>query len=140
MNENNLNENEELSKSPTMPPEFMPRNLIYAVILIPLALLLILFSGAKILGLLFAPPQFDEIGPGLRIFHQSLYLAAALAAIASSIIALTSSLNMKKFFTAGNRAAAVSASEKADKNGKFLPIFIVAFGIVVIVYIVQMFL
>lgn len=125
--------------SPTMPPDYLPRNKIYAIIIIPLALILFFISGANILGVLLAPPQLiaDEISPALRIFQYLVGLLGASAGLASGVIAWMSSINVGKFFAAGNYQAAAAASEKAQKNGKTLPLLIGLYGVWLVFLIVK---
>ena len=125
--------------SPAMPPDYLPRNKIYAVITIPLAIILFFISGANILGVLFAPPQLiaDEISPALRIFQHLVGLLGASAGLISAVIALMSSISVGKFFAVGNYQAAAAASEKAQKNGKTLPLLIGLYSVWLIFLIVK---
>ena len=125
--------------SPTMPPDYLPRNKIYAFILIPLALVLFFISGSTIFSVLTAPPRLiaDEISPTLRIFQHLVGLIATTAGLASAVLALTSSANVGKFFADGNHEAAVAASEKAQKNGKTLPLLIGLFGVWLVFIVVK---
>lgn len=124
-----------------MPPNYLQRNKLLAVIVIPLSLIIIFVSGASILGQLFAPPQLiaHEIPLGLRIFHEFLGFFGAIIGLVSAVIALTSSLNVGKFFADGNHSAAIAASERASTWGKNLPLLTGLLALLLIVEIVQRF-
>ena len=132
--------NKNVNDSTTL-PNYLPRNKIYAAILIPLALILIFISGAKMLGILFAPPQLiaDEIGPGLRIFQQLLGFIVAVGGIITAFGALTSSSNVGKFSGEGNQAAAEKASAKAQTSGKNTLLFIGFVSVFLILFVVSTF-
>ncbi len=133
------NADNNLNNAPTMPPDFSSRNKSYAAVIVPLALFLIIISGAKILGIMFGPRQFDEIGPGLRIFQQSIGFAVAILGIVTAVGAWTSTGNVSKFFNAGDQAAAEKASVKAKTSGKQTLLFIGFICVFLILFIVNTF-
>ena len=124
-----------------MPPNYLQRNKLLAMILIPLALIIILISSASIFGKLFAAPKLiaDEIPLGYRIFQELCGFIGAIAGLMSGFSALTNSLNVNKFFAAGDQGAAIAASEKAQKHGKNLPLLIGILALLLIVKIAQTF-
>ncbi len=133
--------NSNSTNSPEMPPNHLKRNKLLAVILIPLSLIIISISGVTILGQLLAPPrQVAGKNPlSLRTFHELLGFLGAIIGLVSAVIALTSSLNVGKFFAAGNHNAAAAASEKALTWGKNLPLLTGLLALLVIATIVQRF-
>lgn len=133
--------NSDAANSPPTPPNYLSRNKLLAAVMIPLALILIFISGASILGQLFAAPKLiaDEIPLGLRIFHELLGFFGAIIGLSLAAAALTNSLNVNKLFAAGNHAAAVAASEKAQKHGKNLPLLIGMLAVLLVIKIAQAF-
>ena len=133
--------NSDSENSPAMPLNYLQRNKLLAAILIPLSLLVIFATGASILGHLFAAPTAiaDEVPLWARMLMELLGFIGAIAGLIIAVIALTNSLNVSKFFSAGNYDAAVVASEKAQKHGKNLPLLIGMFAILLALKIARAF-
>ena len=126
--------------SPAMPPDYLPRNKIYSVIMVPLALLLGIFSGGRIWAILFAMTRTltSDIPPMIRVFQHSLGFVVAIAGIIMAIIALTGSLKVSRFYNAGNYEAAAAASKKAEKPGKIMLLLTGLICVFLILYILKL--
>ena len=133
--------NSNSTNSPEMPSNHLQRNKLLAVILIPLSSIIIFISGATILGQLFVPPRLvtGKNSFSLRTFHELLGFLGAIIGLVSAITALTSSLNVGKFYAAGNHNAAAAASQKALTWGKNLPLLTGILALLLIATIVQAF-
>ena len=126
--------------APAMPPDYLSRNKLYSVILVPLALLLAIFSGGRIWAILFAMSQSltSDIPPMIRVFQHSLAFVIALAGIIIAIIALRGSLKVSRFRIADDYPAAAIASDKARKPGSIMLIFTVLICIFLILYALKL--
>ncbi len=108
--------NQPYEANATRPPNYLPRSIVVAVLLLPLALLFGLSSLIGFIAILTGPPVISEIPWGMRALMQALRVLAACGGIIAPLGAILNGLKVNSRFDAGDIAGAAAASKTARSH------------------------
>lgn len=108
--------NQPYEASAPRPPNYLPRSIVVAVFLLPLALLFGLSSLAGFLAILTGPPVISEIPWGMRALMQALRVLAACGGIIAPLGAIINGFKVNSRFAAGDITGAAAAAKTARSH------------------------